>query len=332
MKTSLRPFRRFFFVLVWGPALALAACKSPPAPAPETPRTPPPRFSLELDHIEASDVDRMALFFTLRVENPRPDPIRLTVSSWRVLLDGRALGAEAAVLRALSAPGGGGGEGAAEGRGGAEGIGLEAPGAAAELPLVLDLDLRRVRDYVPGESPDTAPAFPGAGEGAAADTYRAALSLDLAYHYGGEGAGAETIGAAAEFPRVRKPEFTITEIAILQAELINTRFRVTVRIDNPNGFPVDLASFGYELYGAGRFWAGGAEKDVLHIPARDSSEVKLFLLMNFINMRRGLLDEVIAMRRVLYRFSGKVMVGTGVPWLPEFHMGFDRTGYSAVLK
>ncbi|MDR2158742.1 MAG: LEA type 2 family protein, partial [Treponema sp.] len=114
--------------------------------------------------------------------------------------------------------------------------------------------------------------------------------------------------------------------------LVNTRFRVTVRIDNPNGFPVNLSSFEYELYGAGRFWADGKETDALHIPARDSAEVKLFLLMNFINMKRELLDEVIAMRQVRYRFSGEALVETGVSWLPEFRMRFDRQGHSNVFK
>jgi LEA14-like dessication related protein len=118
----------------------------------------------------------------------------------------------------------------------------------------------------------------------------------------------------------------------MQAELINTRFRVSLRIDNPNFFPVALSSFGYELYGEGRFWADGEEQDVLYIPAKGSAETNLFLLMNFINMKRHLLDEVIAMQLVRYRFTGEVEVGTGVSWLPQFHMGFDRTGNSIVLK
>jgi LEA14-like dessication related protein len=165
----------------------------------------------------------------------------------------------------------------------------------------------------------------------AEDEYLAELDLDLDYRYGIDNLK-DTVSVSAAFPRIREPQFTITSIAIMQAELINTRFKVSLRIDNPNMFPVSLSAMGYELYGEGRFWADGKEKEVLFIPARGSSETSLFLLMNFINMKRQLLDDIIAMRLVRYRFTGDVEVGTGVSWLPSFHMGFDRTGNSVVLK
>jgi hypothetical protein len=54
--------------------------------------------------------------------------------------------------------------------------------------------------------------------------------------------------------------------------------------------------------------------------------------MNFIDMKRKLLDDIIAMRQVHYRFSGNVDVGTGAEWLPVFNMIFDRSGNSPVVK
>jgi hypothetical protein len=54
--------------------------------------------------------------------------------------------------------------------------------------------------------------------------------------------------------------------------------------------------------------------------------------MNFINMKRNLLDDIIAMRQVAYRFSGEAEVETGIEWLPSFQMAFERSGRSEVLK
>jgi LEA14-like dessication related protein len=159
------------------------------------------------------------------------------------------------------------------------------------------------------------------------DEYRSELRLKLA------GPGEDIyLNAAADFPRIRAPEFTITSIAIVKAELVNTEFKVELRIDNPNMFPLALSSLGYELYGKGRFWATGKERNVLEVPARGSAETKLFLVMNFINMRRDLLDEVIALGMVPYRFTGEALVDTGVPLLPSFRMDFDRSGTSVVIK
>ena len=133
-------------------------------------------------------------------------------------------------------------------------------------------------------------------------------------------------------PAVQEPVFSITEIAVLKAELINTRFRVNLKVDNPNPFPVELSSFVYELYGQGRLWADGEEKNVFQIPAHESREAQLFLIMNFINMNRALLDQVIKLQNVQYRFAGEVMVSTGIDYLPQFKSVYDLSGYSQVLE
>jgi LEA14-like dessication related protein len=279
----------------------VSTAESPPPPPPPEEQ---PAAELSFDRIEAENINRVVLYYRLRADNPRPLPLEVKIGGWKVLVDGVEYGRKDAALYIDEASAGE--------------IPVEVPGSGfTEKTLRLDLNLGAYRDS------------PAAGDGG---EYRADLLLNLVYQYDERKPLAGKISAAAAFPRIREPEFTITAIAILQAELINTRFRVNLRIDNPNMFPVDLSSFGYELYGAGRFWADGREEDVLHIPARGSAETRLFLMMNFINMKRGLLDEVIAMRQVRYRFTGEAEVGTGVSWLPRFRMGFDHTGNSAVYK
>jgi LEA14-like dessication related protein len=280
--------------------LCCLTCKSPPPPPEETPAA-----YLRFEGIEAENIDRVVLHYRLEADNPRPVPLGLHIRGWKAAVDGLDYGGNSAILTIDEIS-------AAEFR-------IDVPaGGFTEKALRLELDLDLCRNV---------PALAGT-----AGHYRAELLLDLAYQYGRERPFTGEAGIITAFPRIREPEFTITAIAIMQAELINTRFRVNLRIDNPNIFPVDLSSLGYELYGAGRFWADGREEDVLHIPAQGSAETRLFLMMNFINMKRSLLDEVIALRQVRYRFTGEAEVGTGVSWLPRFRMGFDHTGNSAVYK
>jgi LEA14-like dessication related protein len=133
-------------------------------------------------------------------------------------------------------------------------------------------------------------------------------------------------------PRILEPVLSISSIAILQAELINTRLRVRLRIDNPNSFPLELSAFNYELHGAGRYWAEGEETDPLEIPPEGYAEKDLLLLMNFMNMKRETLDQVIALKTVGYRFSGEVAVDAATERLPRFVMGFDISGESPVER
>jgi LEA14-like dessication related protein len=292
----MRQFSLLFLLLI----LFCSGCKSPPPPVEM------PRSVLVFDHIEAANIHQIELFFLLKVENTREIPLNLEIQNWKTTINGVEADHETAVLLV-------------------EGGGpllprLEAePGAVLEKNISLRLNLGDAADdNLAAEFPD--------------DNYMVELTLELSYRYGTAKAFNSETSATAVFPRIRAPEFTITAIAIMQAELINTRFRVSLQIDNPNPFPLTLSSFSYELYGEGLFWANGRERDLLLIPAKGSAETRLTFLMNFINMRRRLLDEIIAMRMVSYRFTGEAEVGTDIPWLPRFNIKFNRSGYSEVLK
>ncbi|GHT65762.1 hypothetical protein FACS1894110_08300 [Spirochaetia bacterium] len=262
---------------------------------------------MTFDRIEAKNVGQVSLFYTLSTENPGSAAVPAEVTGWEVRLNG--VQPAAAVLTAIPQ-----GASVTDGRP-ARGARLEIPGEAARtLILKLDLDL-------------PAPINTPRANSNNFDEYSANLQVSLS-----AGNSETELRAAAAFPRIQEPEFTVTSIAIMQGDLINTRFRVDLRVDNPNPFPVDLAAFGYELYGTGRFWAGGKERNVLEIPARDSAETRLFLVTNFIGMQRGLLDQVIAQGQVPYRFTGEALISTGIPLLPEFRMDFSRSGVSAVIK
>jgi LEA14-like dessication related protein len=274
------------------------SCKSPPVPVETAP--PPPAFTLRCDRIQAASTDQVALFYRLSPENagtagaPEMPP---RILAWEFLLNGEDPSAKLPKGKAVT---------------------LEtAPGEEGALILRLNLDLPE--------------------EGGDFDEYRSELRLRLAPAEApgpasGGGTAGPSLAAAASFPRIRLPGFTITSIAVMRAELINTRFRVDLRIDNPNIFPVKLSSLGYELYGTGRFWADGKMTANLEVPPKGSADTRLNLVMNFINMKRELLDEVIALGQVPYRFTGEALVDTGIPMLPSFRMDFDHSGYSAVIE
>jgi LEA14-like dessication related protein len=135
-----------------------------------------------------------------------------------------------------------------------------------------------------------------------------------------------------EVIEVKEPGFNIISIAVIQADLINTQFEAIIKIDNPNNFDVNLTSLGYELYGNGKLWADGKGKDVLHISAQSSCQTEFRFSMNFINMNRPLLDDIIAKRQVRYRFTGNVDVNPLIPNVDPFKMKFEQSGYSSVKE
>ncbi|MDR0312676.1 MAG: LEA type 2 family protein [Treponema sp.] len=283
--------------------LSFVCCKTPPASS--IVELIKPAASLEFISVEARDISFLKLNYILHIEYPGLIEAQVGIDKWSVTVNDKAV--NIAPVFSL------------EKREGAyffSVIGTEDKPAVMEIPVSLELDI---------------PFLIAAGV-PLTDDFTVALTLDLLNtNILGKPIRIQ-LSETAVFPFVREPIFSITGIAILQAELINTRFSVYMRIDNPNHFPVELSAFKYELYGNGRLWASGTERNMFTVPAKTSVIARLYVVMNFIDMDRNLLEQIIRLESVNYRFNGEAFVSTGVDYLPSFTSGFDLSGYSEVLE
>jgi LEA14-like dessication related protein len=273
--------------------LCFAACATK-APPPE-PLKLPPALSLSFDRIEAAGRDDITLVLRVDAENSRAGAMDISLEGWELVLN------DLPVTNGVD-------------------LSLDSLSLAA-----LSTGTIPVRIRLNGE------ALAKADQKGLTE-YDAGIRLNLNVQFQDGENFRKTLEGQTTFPRIRQPEFSITTLAVVQAELINTRFKVKLRIDNPNNFPLELSALNYELYGAGRFWADGKETKVMEIPPQGFTEKDLFLLMNFMNMKREVLDQVIALQTVRYRFAGDVMVNTEIEYLPQFTMHFDRSGNSPVVQ
>ena len=281
------------FISLLAVSFLFSACKSKPA-SQEEPRLSFPSASLVFNGIEADDPVHLKLLFALDITYPLPAAGQVKIESWQVNLNGK----NASPAFTLDFP--------------------ESTVIASNssIPLRLNMDIAALAEK--GLAPH--------------DDYSVTLITELVFNSDFTVPMKFTVSGLAEFPGVLEPKFKITSIAILQAELINTRFRVGLRIDNPNPYPVELSAFSYKLFGNGRLWAEGEEKNIIQIPENFSVEGNLFMMMNFIDMERRLLDQIINLVDVNYRFSGEAQVSTGVDYLPVFNTEFNLSGYSEVLE
>ena len=133
-------------------------------------------------------------------------------------------------------------------------------------------------------------------------------------------------------PDITNPLFEVVSIAVIQADIVVTEFETILKITNPNNFAMDLKSLTYELFGRDSSWAKGSVKDILRIPAEGSAETRFVFEMNFINMSRSLLDDVVAMRQVQYRFKGNAEVHPELPRVQPFVINYDCSGFSEVKR
>jgi LEA14-like dessication related protein len=279
--------------------LFFICCKTTPSS-----QTIYPGASLQFISVEAHDTSLLKLSYIIHIEYPGHIEAQVIIDKWSVVVNNKAIHIDPVF--------------SIEKTDGVYGFSLTRTGgkqAVMEIPLSLELDIPfLIAAGVPLE-----------------DDFSVDLVLDLLNTNILNEPVRIQLSETAVFPFIREPIFSITAIAILQAELINTRFRVSMRIDNPNHFPVELSAFKYALYGNGRLWASGTERNMFSIPAKTSVIANLYVLMNFIDMNRTLLEQIIRLESVNYRFNGEVFVSTGVDYLPGFTSVFDLSGYSEVI-
>ncbi|MDR2517032.1 MAG: LEA type 2 family protein [Spirochaetaceae bacterium] len=298
-------FRRlaFRFTALFFAGLTVSSCALKEALMPVQPT---PEASLKYESMEARDPNHLLFLFTLETGNPREDAAKIRAGSWTLMLDGQDLTASAQlVIDELLPPGGSPQER------------ILANNEARQFPARLTVNMEQFLRNSPPE---------------AGRESEVSLRLEMTYEYPFSSKILIHTRSSVTIPQVRSPQFSIRSIGVKKAELINTRFLVRISVDNPNVFPVDLSSFNYALYNKGRYWAGGSKNDILRVPAGSSAETDLSLVMNFINMGRGLLDEVIDMRQVDYRFAGTAVVDTGLAYLPRFQWAYDQSGRSPVTE
>jgi LEA14-like dessication related protein len=253
-----------------------------------------PAAQLSSDRIEAESVERLILYYQLKIDNPRAVPLYVELTEPHILLNGTYSVTVSSLLLQ-------------------NGDTIVAqPAASTTLPLQLNLDL------------STLPID--------ADEYTFELAFTVIYHAETGETLSEELSCNVSFQRVRVPELLVTGIEVSQDELINTRLKVTLRVDNPNLFAVQLSSLTYQLYGEERLWAEGDSPLSQNIPAKGSASTDLSLIMNFTNMPRSVLDSVIAMKQLNYRFTGETIVTVPVAYLPSFKLAFDLKGKSSVVQ
>ncbi|MCA1951207.1 MAG: LEA type 2 family protein [Treponema sp.] len=302
-------------MILIGSVLSCVSVKKvePPVPPPPIPE-PVPQFSVGLPILESGGELAVLFKVPLKIENPGKDTYALqNLEAEAVLhLPDRDLKLQTQLVSAEQEP--------------VQGTMIDPHGSSA-WSLAVSVPLDQVLSHF--SEPASAASRPDGSNNASKvfDVSAMAMLLDPR----GKVLNLET-KTAIPMPQIFWPEVRVLNIAVKRAELINTRLKVRLLIENHNNFPLTLSRFSYELYGNGRFWADGSLADLFTIQGNESIEKDIYLLMNFINMKRDLLDQVIALKSVQYRFHGDLRIESPLLYLPAFPYAFDKQGSSPVIE
>ena len=285
----------------------LASCTTPPpsVPEPEPPRMvlPPetlPVLSILTMKATALDQHRSTLMATVRVQNPRSAGVVLLQPTLHVELKLDTGGYDLGTIQTDSDI-------------------QVAAFSESTFELPLEMDTRILDQGIAGFEDQSV------AEVQASLTATARVQPDAA---GQPATGLVHLAAEAEasVQLIREPDLRILAINLVKHELINVILEVVIEVSNPNAFPLEFDQLAYDFFGEGKRWSRGKERKALLIPAKGAASTKIPVMLNFTDMDRRVFDLVEKLQVVNYRLSGTATVRTGLDFLPEFNMGFERPG------
>jgi LEA14-like dessication related protein len=118
------------------------------------------------------------------------------------------------------------------------------------------------------------------------------------------------------------PKLSVADVRLRHFDLVEQRFDVGLKVENPNDFELTIEALEFELEVNGQPFAKGVSQAVTHVPASAATIVRIDAftrsddLMRQIRILPGALKD-----GVPYRIRGRVKTDKSSRWLPFDHAG-----------
>ncbi|MBA1145754.1 LEA type 2 family protein [Ectothiorhodospiraceae bacterium WFHF3C12] len=90
-------------------------------------------------------------------------------------------------------------------------------------------------------------------------------------------------GCAALRSQVEAPRVTLAAIGIESLGLLEQRFELTLRVQNPNGFPINISGMDYQVALNGAPFAAGVSNTGARVPASGEALVRVPVTANLLD-------------------------------------------------
>jgi LEA14-like dessication related protein len=132
---------------------------------------------------------------------------------------------------------------------------------------------------------------------------------------------------------LQSPRLSLVGVQVLSGDMFAQRFRVRVRVENPNDLELPVRGLEYKIILMGDSFADGTSTDAFLLPARGEAEFDMLVTTNFVSSFGRLLSRVGGgkLEDIEYEITGKVFVEKGMlRKIPFSHRG--TVDFSKQLK
>ncbi len=131
------------------------------------------------------------------------------------------------------------------------------------------------------------------------------------------------LSACAGLPtRTEAPRVSLVNLQLLGAELLEQRYGMTLRVQNPNDFPLRIRGVDFHLEVNGEHFADGVGNQALDIPAFGEARMELQVSSNLWRLLQQIRDMGEGRRQELsYRVHGRISLSGALGRIPFENKG-----------
>ena len=131
-----------------------------------------------------------------------------------------------------------------------------------------------------------------------------------------------TAGCAGLGKKMEQPRVTLAGLTVVDFQLFEQRYGLTLRVQNPNDFELPVRGLSYRLEINDREFAHGVSRPSVTIPPFGEELIQVEMVSNILSIFEQLRDlEGGSPDTLRYRLSGKVSLGGGLLGVPFEHKG-----------
>jgi len=120
------------------------------------------------------------------------------------------------------------------------------------------------------------------------------------------------------------PQISVSNIQLVDAQLLEQRYGLTLRVQNTNDFPLFIKGLSYKLHINGSEFAHGVSKQTLDILPYEEQLLTVSLVSNTF----GLIQQFKSLnyKAINFRLSGHVSHGTIANPISLYNLPFEKVG------
>jgi LEA14-like dessication related protein len=131
-------------------------------------------------------------------------------------------------------------------------------------------------------------------------------------------------GCSTFAPKLEAPTLSLLGIQMMSADMFAQKFRVRVKVENPNEMELPVRGLDYKIFLMGDSFAEGVSSDSFVVPAQGEAEFDMVVTTNFVSSFGRLISRVGGgkLEDLDYEIAGEVMLDKGfVRKIPFSHHG-----------